>query len=277
MLFARLAGDARGAALGEALRAVAEGPAALTGNPAGAALAPGLTAGDTLLLWPAGFTGETLFAQWDAGRRGTMGAALFVLWHDALPITTEELPDGSGELAPLLDVEAAWLASSWVGERQAVGAAIRVRHERTGPAQHEALAADVGAIRMLFPELALGAAVRGLGATLRSPATRDPLPLSLDAGVRYAPEEWPVRAYAGAAWRPAGPAAVSLSAEIGEIAGLSARATVEAAGGALGFAAGAGARLDLWQLDYAFAPVGSIGTMHRFTLRLLLSPGRSGP
>lgn len=268
-LFVTLAGDARSAALGSAGATTAEGESALFGNPAAMLQRREWGFGASHLAWTDGFYGETVTVEAPAGRNGVMGASAFLFLHDAVPVTTEVLPDGNGALNKLLSAQVTLLAASWLNEAVAVGASARAVHTQVGDDLGEAMAADAGVLVVLTPEWSAGAAARGLGQIITTGATRDPFPLTWDVGARYAPLDLPVRGFAGASFASWGPSRGGIGAEAGEWFGGSVRGGLEMLeGGALAYAFGVGAHHDMWSLDYTFAPAGALGFAHRFTLSI---------
>ncbi len=275
MVFLCLRGDARSSALGCAETALTEGESALFGNPAGAAQRRQIAISDTLLFFPAGFFGETLAGVWPAGQHGILGASLFLLRHDALPVTTEVQPDGTGSYAAFFDVELSVMAGQWLTEVWGVGMAMRVMHEQMGDLQTKAAAVDLGVIRIVSPELTVGLGARSLGRVIRSENLADSLPFSLDAGLRYSPPELPARLYVGGQMRPFGLSSGGFGVEIGEYYGCLARAAVEwREDGWVGYAGGVGFHLDMWHMDYTVAPVGGLGYMNRLSLSVRFGEGK---
>lgn len=268
-LFVTLAGDARSAALGPAGSPTAEGESALFGNPAAMVLRREWGFGASHLIWTDGFAGETVTVEAPAGRTGAMGASAFLFLHEPVPVTTEVLPDGNGALNKLLSAQVTVLGAAWLTESVAVGAAGRAAHAQAGEDLTEAMAVDAGLLVVLTPEWCAGAAARGLGQVLASGSTRDPFPLSVDAGARYAPVELPLRAFAGASFAAWGPARAGLGLEAGEWFGGTARVEADVAeSGVWAYAIGLGAHHEMWTLDYTFAPVGALGFSHRLTLSI---------
>jgi hypothetical protein len=268
-LFVSLAGDARFAALGPAGVATVEGESALFGNPAGMVLRREWGFAATHLAWTDGFIGETVTAAAPAGRTGSIGGSAFLFLHDAVPVTTEVLPEGTGGLSAVVDAQVTVAGAAWLSEIVAVGASARGVHAQAGDDLTEALAVDAGALVVFTPEWTAGAAARGLGQIIKTGASRDPFPLSWDAGARYAPLELPVRGYAGFSFPAWGPMRGGVAVEGGEWYGGSVRLEADLAErGVFAYAIGLGAHHDMWSLDYTFTPAGALGLSHRFTLSI---------
>lgn len=269
-LFTRLAGDARGAALGGAVDPLAEGLAAPAANPAGLALRRERAVADTVVLRPLGFVGDSIGVVWPAGEGGVAGTVSF-LHHDALPVTTEELPDGSGGLAGILGVEVEITGAQWLNEERAFGLSLRVLREELGERRTAAGAADAGMVWAVSPDLSAGAAVRGVGRVIADSAVRDPFPLSVLAGARYEVPDWPARGFAAVDWAPSGPAGAAAGVEAGELAGFLLRGSVAVRqDSSARLAGGAGFRGGLWSFDYAYVPVPLLGGAHVLTVSLKL-------
>jgi hypothetical protein len=271
-VFTSLAGDARSAALGIPAGALLEGEGALFANPAGAPLALQYSAGITHLAWTDGFFGETLGTMFPVGTEAAVGIAGFLFTHDAVNVTSEVLPDGTGALARPLGVEATILGAAFAFEDLSVGAAVHVVHEQEGDVRREGMALDLGCVWFPDPVIAVGLDMRGFGGPILPSASRDPFPLSFDASVRYEAEEVlpvPFRVYAGASLPLWGPSGGGLAAEFGDYFGASVRGMLELREkGVLGWAFGIGGHRDQWNLDYTFAPAGDLGWAHRIGLTL---------
>ena len=267
MLFTRLGGDARGSSLGAAGAPLAEGRSAAFGNPAAGVLDRGYSVSLTHLQWVEGFFGETLSAQIPVGFEGVCGLSVLVFTREAIAETSEELPDGTGGLTNILNVEATLLGAQWMTDWMGVGASIRLLHEQYGETYINGFAGDLGWVGKLSPDLSCGASLRGLGRMIRAEDLRDPLPLTLNLGARYELPSWPVRGYLGGSFAGYGPSTGGVAVEVGPWLGGLIRTTLqlrERTG--IGFAFGVGVRRDMWMLDYAFSPVSPLGTAHRFSL-----------
>lgn len=273
-----LGGDARGAALGSPAAAVAEGESALFGNPAAIALEDEYVVGLTHLAWQEGFFGESFVSQLPVGHEGAVGLSGFAFLHDAVPETSERLPDGTGADARMVFTQGALTMAQFATESFGAGATVRGAYEGIGDSTWLAMALDLGALWRLTPDVLLGGAVRRVGGVIEARRTRDPVPTSVDFGARWEPEEAlpvPFRVYAGGALAVHGPVRGGVSVEAGPMAGASVRVLaegVEFAG--FGWGVGFGFRRDLWQVDYALTPAGELGLAHRFALTLKFMPRR---
>jgi len=276
VLFSRLNLDSRLCSLGIGAFAVSEGPSALFANPAASVLSSGVSLQASHLAWLERFNGETIAAQAPVGEYAALGGSVFLFSHESIEVTTEELPDGTGQLSSILDVEASIAASQWVREDAAAGAAIRVLREKLGGQSTVATAVDAGVIWVLNPEAILGLSLRGLGRLFRDADLRDPFPFSADAGLRYEVPYAPARIYCGVRLSPFSPSSLGLGAELGEVLGTCLRSKVELREGAkVDLGAGLGVRKDMWNLDFAYIPVTDLGSAFRVTLTLKFARKKS--
>jgi hypothetical protein len=277
MLFARMSSDARGAALGSAGQAVSEGVSALYANPAGAALQKNLAFGTSYQNRPGGFQGGSLFGLGPVGEDTCIAASASLLTHQAFRVTTDEVPDGTGELASYMAVDTEVLGTQWVSEDTAVGVGLRFLHEDIYGSAAEGLAVDAGVVHNFDPALTGGVAVRGLGQEVKAKTVRDPFPLSILLGGRYNLDPTPLRIYAGGNYAPNSASSAGAGLELGEIAGVSLRGSGEwRETGTVGFAFGVGGRSEMWNVDYTWSSAGVVGGVHRLTL-LLRFPDRGRP
>ena len=276
--FSTLAGDARGAALGSPAAALAEGESAQFGNPAALALEDEYVVGLTHLAWVEGFFGESFVAQMPVGHEGALGASGFAFLHDAIPVTSERLPDGTGADARMLFTSGALTMAQFATESLGAGASVRGVYEAVGDDTWLGMSVDLGLLWRLTPDVLLGASARRVGGVIESRRTRDPLPTSVDLGARWAPEDLlaiPLRVYAGGALAVHGPSRGGVAMEVGSFFGAYLRTMIEVVEfRGVAWAAGLGARRDLWQVDYALTPAGELGLAHRFALTLKFSPKR---
>jgi len=269
MLFARMATDARGAALGAAGMGVSEGVSALYANPAGSALQKNLAFGTTYQSRPGGFQGGSLFGLYPVGDESCVAASLSLLTHGDLRVTTDAIPDGTGELAGFLGVEGEVLGTQWINGDTAAGVGLRFLHEDLAGATAEGFAVDTGLAFAINPALTAGVAIRGLGQEVKSKDVRDPFPLSVLLGGRFSLDPSPVRIYAGGNWAPNSVSSAGAGLEVGDFSGISLRGSGEwRETGTAGFAFGIGGRSEMWNVDYTWSSAGSLGGVHRVTLLL---------
>lgn len=154
------------------------------------------------------------------------------------------------------------------------GASVKYLRSHIGSAEAQSFAVDVGAKRRLG-DIQLGAALRNAGPGMKFDDQRNDLPLRLAFGAAYTF----TGGHAVAAEVTNGPRGagtdVGFGGEYQAIKNVYLRAgytTQTAIAGGSGFDAargltlGLGLRRDGWTLDYAAAPMGDLGSTHRFTL-----------
>jgi len=267
--------DARAAALGSAGMGVSEGVDALYANPAGSGLKSALAVGSTYQNRPGGFQGGSLFGLSPVGEDSTVAASVSLLTHPDIRVTTDSVPDGSGELASFMGVEAEVLGTQWVTGDLAAGVGLRFLHEDVAGAAAEGFAVDTGLVYNINPALTAGAAVRGLGQEIKAKGVRDPFPLSALMGIRLSMDPSPVRAYLGGNYAPNSVSSGGIGLEVGEFSGVFLRGSGEwRETGNAGFALGVGGRSEMWNVDYTWSSLGAVGGVHRVTLLLRFSrPG----
>jgi hypothetical protein len=266
-LFATLDGDARTCALGKSLVPVSEGDSGLFGNPGAVVLKPELSMSLTHLAYVTGFFGDSVAGIMPVGPGAVIGGSTFLFMHSALPVTSEEFPDGTGALARIANFQGGFLGAQMLGDRVGVGARMRLTYETLGETEIAGVAADLGGVFVATPEIAAGFAVRGLGKRILGRQNPDPIPLTVDLGARWLVTGTPVAVYGAGSMAAYFPSSVAIGAEAANNLGLSLRGSFELREAlAFGWALGVGARRDMWNLDYSLAPAGNYGLTHRFTL-----------
>ena len=272
MLFARTSSDARGAALGSAGMAVSEGLSALYANPAGAALQRSLAFATTYQSRPGGFQGGSLLGLYPVGDEACAAASVSFLTHKDFRVTTEAVPDGTGDLANYLGVDGEVLGTQWIGEDMAAGVGLRFLHEDLAGATAEGFAVDTGLVYNINPALTVGAAVRRLGQEVKAKSVRDPFPFSVLLGGRLALDPSPLKIYAGGNYLPSSVSSGGVGVELGEVSGVFLRGSGEwRETGSAGFAFGVGVRSEMWNVDYTWSSAGALGGINRVTLLLRFS------
>lgn len=274
--FLKLPIGARPSALAESYTAAYGDPDAMFWNPAGLAWLrePELTASYDALLETA-YTSAVAFGAPIA--KGTLGMTALI--HSQSPVDTyNSVGDPTGNFTPYdLAACAAWAGGS---DKQAFGFGLKVLYQSLAGRTTLGWAVDLGwltrdAGSIAGSPLDLGFAVRSLGAPVTVGPHADPLPLSLVGGLHwrarpdlstFADAHLPVDdgpyLSVGEEWRaPLGEASLALRAgysmkQRGQVTGLA------------GFSAGAGIDLKGLRADYAWVPLGPLGTTHRMTIGL---------
>jgi hypothetical protein len=266
-LFTQLDGDARTCALGRALVPVSEGDSALFGNPGAGMLRPEMSMSLSHLAYVAGFFGDSLAGCLPVGQSSVVGASGFIFMHDSLNVTSEEFPDGTGALARIVNFQGAFMGSQALGDKGGLGMRMRFTYETLGETKIAGIAADLGCVLLLTPELAAGASVRGLGKRVLGRENPDPVPLSVDLGARWLVPGAPVTLYGAGSLAAYYPSLGAVGVEATSSLGLSLRGSFEMREAlAMGWGFGAGARRDMWNIDYALSSAGNYGFIHRITL-----------
>ena len=164
--------DARGAAMGSAQTAVAQGAAALHWNPAGIASAGDLSGGGAVFstqewLLPEtqhSFAGVTL----NAGTLGTIGVSVATMDYGEERVTTIEFPDGTGELYAATDLAVGVTLARALTERFSIGATGKVVRQQLWNESATTAALDLG-VRYAtdFQGIVLGATMTNFGGDMR--------------------------------------------------------------------------------------------------------------
>jgi outer membrane protein OmpA-like peptidoglycan-associated protein len=272
--FLSLDAGARAVAMGGAYTALASDSSALLYNPSGLAR---VRLNEATFMHNRYLQGASQEYAAFASPRG-WGLQANFLSFGSLSRTTYANPDGSGlGEASLTDMAlgagyarplAAWLA---------VGAGGKYIQETIDGTRARSLAADLGAMLFLpaLPGLSAGICLQNAGPSVRFQTAKENLPLQLRSGAAFEVEAFgtkntvaldllkgrsqgPVLA-AGAESRLAGPLAVRAGFCTGNDAGL-------------GVTAGFGLAFESWGMDYAFVPMGDLGSAHRLSATMRWAP-----
>ncbi len=269
--FLFLDADARAAGLGGAYTALAKDANALLYNAAGLGRVGAHQAVFMGNRYAEGVSQEYLAY---ASHRG-WGVNLNHLSFGAIPRTTVSNPDGAGSFGIRdLAVGAGYgrLLSKVPG--LSLGAGVKFLRETIDDASASGYAADLGALwePPSIPGLGLGAAVQNMGPPVRFQAARENLPLNVRLGAAYSAAGLGIPALLAfdatkersesllfAAGLEVSPAGRSLPLRLG-YGSRNGAGTSIAIG--LGWVNGA------FRVDYAFVPLGDLGTAHRLSLGL---------
>lgn len=270
---------ARAVGLGRGVAAVTEGVGALSENPAGFAL---LRHQEVSLLYAPHLQGNSLshVAYGGPTRLGSMGVSHLSLRSNALDGRDEEGRPTGGFSAEDRAVGVSWAAP--LGPRlpllgrASIGANAKHVTSRVGSFQASTYAFDVGAQavrRVGALPMRFGLAVRNIGPGLALQDRRDPLPLQVSAAVSAQPLGMLTLSAGGSRCLVNKRDEFSLGAEAAPLSGVFFRGNYGAlrGGGAASqvlpqLSWGVGMRLASWQFDYAFMPLGELGSSQRLSL-----------
>ena len=301
--FLQIPGDAVSAALGDANVAMLEGVQGLYGNPAAIALSRGPEALFSYTDWIADTKLMTAGATMGIGTFGTIGIGIVSLSMDAMDVTTEFQPNGTGETFDAGDLAAGLSFGSQVTDRFSWGVTARFVHEYIWDNTSSTMAFDVGSTyRADFMNIRIGMIIGNFGGNLEmsgdqiddrldEEANEDvennpqeerlnqdyTLPQYFNVGIAFDP--WVVENHrltlAAMANDPNdNETRLSFGAEYTFQDMLFLRAGYKAQYEEQGISAGAGFSLELSgitsMLDYAFTDFGILGSIHHITLRLNL-------
>ncbi|MHB9155089.1 MAG: PorV/PorQ family protein [Endomicrobiales bacterium] len=277
--FLKMGAGARASAMGDAFTAVADDPSAAYWNPAGLNK---VAARSASLMHAAWFEG--IFYDWASYVHptyslGTYGVSLQYLSYGALK-ETDETGYQTGTFSPSdLALTLSYAINIGpeplkLGEKPGLLLGANLKYlQSTIKATARALAFDAGAMYPLLNDrLTVALAVQNAGTPLKFPGGEDPLPLTFRLGGAYRVQ---------ANWIASLDAVSPIDNELQYCAGteysfpvdlglmLFARAGYSTAtkdvDGTKGFTAGLGCRYLDYTFDYAFVPIGELGTTHRIS------------
>lgn len=278
--FLKIPLDARAVGLGGGIAALAEGVGAVSENPAGFGL---LRQHELSLLYAPHLQGTSLdyLAYGRPTRFGSMGMSHLSLRSGGLDGRDDEgRPTGSFS-AEDRAIGLSWAAPLAVDTplfgRPAVGVQAKHVSSRIGSRQGSTFAFDVGAqsaSRLGALPVRLGLAIRNLGSGLALQDRRDPLPLLVSFGAAAQPLGMLTVSAGGSRHLNEQRNEFSLGAEVAPLSGFFFRGNygMLRSGGAQAavpqLSWGMGLRLPLGQLDYAFMPLGELGSTQRLNLTM---------
>jgi len=263
----------RAAAMGEAFTSIAGDASSLYWNPAGLGRLSGWLVAASHHQWFTGITDEVLHGAVRAGP-GVLGFGVAYSGEGGIESWTEE--NQPGDTFGVWDGMLTCGYGTKLSGRHLLGGAVKLVTEDLHVEQGWGAGLDVGFQTRLLPRLSVGAAVRHLGAAWFG-VGMEGLPTELAAGASY------VTAGIVAALDVVVPfdnvPNVRLGLEYMPVKELALRAgyrtgpqDLRALGALSGFCAGAGFNAGRLGVDYAFAPYGELGAVHRIGLRLGLEP-----
>lgn len=287
--FLKLGGDARGAAMGEAMTAASEDAAALYYNPAGLSqlqtrqgtATAGLLYQDVSVSYASYAHPVTSVVK--PRRRflkpsGLGTLALGILYLNAGPINEVDNTgtDTGGQFTPR-DVA---IATGWGGtltDLFDVGVSLKYVDSRIQAAAKTG-ALDAGArvrLELVGMPYTAAFAVRNVGGQLRFHQQRDPLPMDVRLGQTLRPSANVLLSLDVAFprdddWYPAfgmeGLVPIDKDVAAALRAGYDGRVSANDLDGVANFCLGAGLAVKGWNIDYGWVPFGALGHTHRFSL-----------
>ena len=163
--------DARGLAMGSAQTAAARGAEALHWNPAGIADPTARGTGSAVFStqrWIVDTQHSFVGATLDGGTIGTFGLSVTALDYGDEPVTTEERPDGTGELYSALDLAVGVSYARALTQQFSVGATAKLVRQQIWNESASGAALDLGVrYETGFRGLVIGATMSNFGSDLR--------------------------------------------------------------------------------------------------------------
>lgn len=275
--FLRVGVDAKAAALGET-GAAATGARALFYNPAGLSVLKG----PELYLSHARWIGETGYSGLAFARKAGGGAFGFAATYLSGPPIDKYDKYGNdlGETYSANDIAAAIGYCPRTDAAVAFGVNLKYIRSKLESETASAPALDAG-LRWTAAKdkLFFGAALQNLGGQLKYDNDGDPLPLSFKVGGQYAlviqkgrSQRMDLAFFSDASYLKDSGAALGAGAEfvsaydLDHLFALRAGYKTAANGDASGLSGGIGLEAAAYTVDYAFAPMGGLGTTHKFSV-----------
>jgi len=266
--FLKLPVDARAVAMGEAFTAQAQGATSLYWNPAGLAKVPrfDLAAMHNVYLM-------STFQDYAAGAYthpswGSFGLSLNY-WGSGSISGTDSVGNNTGSFSAN-DLAVTGGYARKVGKNMSLGLGVKFISEKNENASGTAFALDLGGLyEVPAQRLVLGASVSNLGSQMKLVEKGYPLPLTFRAGGAYALPKLPLRFAADLTAPNDGSVSAGLGTEYLATKMFALRAGYRTGSnlhGLSGLRAGAGFAYQGFGLDYAFAPYGELGMVHRVSL-----------
>lgn len=179
--FLQIGVGARGVALGEASTASARDISSLYWNPALIAMADKNQVYFNHIQWFAGMDLNYGSVLLKFGDLGNFAASFYTLNTGQMEVTTEEYPDGTGDLFTAQDLLASLSYGRELTDRFKIGLSLKYIHSQIWNTSASAFAVDVGlTYRTPFNPVTLGMSISNFGNEMRM--------LGTDAAVRFDPD-----------------------------------------------------------------------------------------
>jgi hypothetical protein len=254
---------ARPDGMGQAFSAVADDINTLTFNPAGLAniRLPEVGYGHEAFLADIGY--DFVGAAIPTGEAGVLG--LGYLGMGTAPFNSTSNPS-----APPVSVQDTALIGAWGKSfyQLHLGAAVKYIHETLAGVQGSGFAFDAGARYRLLPQLTVAGSVLNMGPGIQF-ASLEPLPLEVNGGLAWTVLQNPTHsltlAMEASSVVTEDTQRYSFGAEYWYQNKFAIRAGYLANSQVEGFSAGAGVRFSVFQIDYAFEPYNTLGSVQRLS------------
>ncbi len=261
--------SARSAAFASAFVAVADDGSALFSNPAGLGA---LASGELSLhhqVWVGDTSLETLMIALPLENLGGLGVAVHYVNFGSF-----EGRDSLGNTEPSLSANRIALEGGWgmsLLRNFSVGLALRASQENLAGNLYQFFSLDGGLLFRLSPEWKIGLAFEGLGEN----GSQGDLPFALRGGTSFSPDlsrDWRLLVSGAGSVEAGGLSRLQTGVEAVYAGHYALRAGYQwdlvdnQLGGLNGLTLGVGYSWEGLSLDYAFLPMGDLGTSHRFSL-----------
>ena len=264
-----LGASSRADSLGDALTGLADDPSALFFNPAGLSQLGATSLSINHNSYLAGSFEETLLFGMPAGFLGGFAGALqYVSWGGLDKRDSNGVPQGT-----FTDGDVAFSVGWGMAPVQdlSVGLALHGGQQKIIDSLYTELSGDLGLLFVPVPGFRVGLSYTGLGTDLAGSAQAQDLRLGLSALLSLG-KGMDLKPLLVGDWAPNGVSRIegglegTIERDYNLRVGYRGALTDNQINGLTGFTAGAGVRVDAFQLDYAFVPYGELGTSHRISL-----------
>ena len=163
----KLGVGAKAAAMGESFVAVADDPSALYWNPSGIARLEGISVLGSYIEWPAEISFSTVGVTYNLGTMGAVGVSFSTLTTGYMNVRTVFHPEGTGEVFTAGDVIVGLTYARNLTDRFSFGGTVKVIREELEEYSDTQVAFDIGTLYDIgFKTLRLGMAILNFGPSL---------------------------------------------------------------------------------------------------------------